>query len=537
MQLPHIEQQTKLCDLVMYWQANTPQARALVFHDQVLSYQDFWEHIEHCARMLLAQGVKQGDVVALYAQPSLVFAIHLFACARIGAVWLGLNPKYSPAELDYILNNAKPTCIWLEASCIAQAPAPVQAFFQQQTQVWRCATKTQKQQVQLHLSHYVSGTTAEETNVDLAKHILNTLQLPDLASLDSQLPAILIYTSGTTGNPKGAVISQYALTKASILQARLLQLNSPAILNNLPINHIGSVGDISTSMIANGGCIVMQEKFDIAEGFQLIEQHGVTLWGQIPTMFQLALEHESFAQANLSSLECILFSGAPASTELIQQLRAICPKVVNAYGMSETVGSICWAINESNHVLATTIGRPIASVEFRLATEEGVPVPFGEQGEIQIRSDYCFSYYWCDEQASREAFTDDGFLKTGDVGQENVDGTIMLVGRTKERFKSGGYNVYPREIEHALNEHPSVLDTVVVAVADALYHEVGYAFVQLKNNQKISPDELKNHCRQLLANYKIPKHIEFIANFPQLPNGKINRKRLASQAAAKVTAL
>lgn len=527
--LPNINQHKKLCELVLYWQQQTPNARAIVFEDQILTYTDLAAQIDLCAKELLGQGITKGDVIALYAQPSVLFAVHMFACARIGAVWLGLNTKYSAAELDYILSNATPKSVWLESSSISQASEQVQAFFNSQSNVWTSSSMAINGSAQLLLAPY--DTSNFELSQADALANLDKVQLPSLSTIEPEAPTALIYTSGTTGNPKGAVISQYALTKASILQANLLQLHSPSILNNLPINHIGSVGDITTSMIANGGCVVMQSRFDVSEGFQLIKEHRITLWGQIPTMFQIALEHEDFATADLSSLQCILFSGAPASINLVRQLRAICPKVVNAYGMSETVGSVTWAMNTSDHILATTVGKPIASVKFRLADEHNQPVSVGQKGEIQILSDYCFSYYWRDAAATSESFSADGYLKTGDLGQENPDGTIMLVGRTKERFKSGGYNVYPREIENVLSAHPQVVDAVVVAVTDPLYHEVGHAFVVTKAQRKCTVNELKEYCKESLANYKVPKHIDFLPSFPQLPNGKIDRKALATRAA------
>ncbi len=516
--LPVIGQQNKLFELVSFWQQQTPTAPAIIFDEHKLSYQCFAELIELAAKALLAQGVRKGDVVALYANPSIVFAIQLFACARIGAIWLGLNPKYSAAELSYILDHAKPQSIWLEALSIAEASTQVTALFARQKNVWFSSNVAAKEDTSLEVSSLSRYNSTNRSMLSLAS--FSAVNLPDLASIDASSPAALIYTSGTTGQPKGAVISQYALTKASIIQANLLSLNAPTILNNLPINHIGSVGDISTSTIANGGCIVMQSKFDVEEGLQLIEQHRVSIWGQIPTMFQMALKHESIYSTDLSSLECILFSGAPASEGLVKQLRALCANVINAYGMSETVGSVTWALNASDETLANTVGKPISQVDLRL----------GDDSEIQIKSDYCFSYYWNDEAATAEAFTADGYLKTGDVGQQNDDGTITLIGRTKERFKSGGYNVYPREIEIVISNHPKVLDCVVVAVPDQLFHEVGYAFVILKPNETSTQAELQSYCKGLLANFKVPKTIAFVTQFPQLPNGKINKKALAQKA-------
>lgn len=530
--LPDIAYQQKLFDLVNYWRIHTPNAPAIIHQELTLDYAELATQIDLCARHLSAQGVGPGDVVALYAQPGLVFPVHLFAAARLGAIWLGLNTKYSPAELDYVLGNAQPKSIWLDATSLAHASPQVQEFFRTRENLWVCTALQVDQRSQLAIAPVG---TAELT----AEHVLQPLPsatLPSYFDMPPATPTALIYTSGTTGSPKGAVISQYALTKASIKQAELLNLEQPSIINNLPINHIGSIGDITTSMIAAGGCVVMQAKFDVPESFELIQKHRITLWGQIPTMFQLALAHESFAKADLSSLQCILFSGAPASIELIRQLRSICPRVLNAYGMSETVGSVLWVLDGNDDVLASTVGTPVASVEFRLANEQDQPVPEGDVGEIQIRSDYCFSYYWNNEAATTEAFTADGYLKTGDLGRQNPDGTVALAGRTKERFKSGGYNVYPREIEQTLNAHPAVLESIVVAVPDALYHEVGFAYIQPKPGSTVTVDALKEYCKERLANYKVPKYLEFIHQLPQLANGKINRQALREQALEQLTA-
>lgn len=515
--LPEVWRHTKLCELINYWQHTTPTAPALVVNDQTLSYQAFAQQIDTCAKQLLAQGVEAGDVVALYARPGLAFAVQLFACARIGAIWLGLNPKYSAAELTYILEHAHPSCLWIEDASLTQADAAVLTLFQQHANAWLFVVSSAPDDWSLAA---FSATTCAP---------LAPIELPCLLTIDANAPALIIYTSGTTGKPKGAVISQAALTKASLIQANILALTAPRVLNNLPINHIGAVGDITTSVIANGGCVIMQPSFDPAEGFRLIERYRVTLWGQIPTMFNLALAHESFPTADLSSLQCILFSGAPASLDLVRQLRTLCPHVVNAYGMSETVGSVTWAIDASDEVLTQSVGTPVSTVELRLADDSGVEVAAGEKGEIQIRSDYHFSHYWHDPKATAATFTADGFLKTGDMGQRRSDGTIALAGRTKERFKSGGYNVYPREIELTLCEHPAVLDCVVVAVPHALYHEVGFAFIVTHNDVAVAT--LQAHCKQHLANYKVPKQFEILSQFPQLANGKIDRKQLAERAA------
>lgn len=274
----------------------------------------------------------------------------------------------------------------------------------------------------------------------------------------------------------------------------------------------------------------MQPHFDPAEGFFLIEKYGVTLWGQIPTMFQLALEDASSAHADLSSVECIFFSGAPASCDLIRRLKKVCPLIISAYGMTETVGSVTWAIDCDSETLSTTVGFEVEDYPLRIASPEGVPVEDGSIGEIQVRGDFHFSSYWNNPQSTVDAFTHDRWLKTGDLGKKRKDGAIILSGRLKERFKSGGYNVYPREVEAAMLSAPSVAECIVVSVPDPVYFEVGHAFIMPVPEYRYCEDTLREHAAVHLANYKRPKMYHQIDTIPQLSNGKIDRRALQAMA-------
>ena len=223
-------------------------------------------------------------------------------------------------------------------------------------------------------------------------------------------------------------------------------------------------------------------------------------------------------------MQLIIWSGSAAPRDLILQLREICPNLSSSYGLTESVGSVTYAVGTDDlDILADTIGFPCPAYEFRLASPEGVEVGVGEPGEIQVRGDFIMLGYWNRPEATSEAIDAEGWLHTGDLGVSRPDGAIRLIGRLKEMFKSGGYNVYPREIEIALESHPAVRLAAVIGVPDPVYSEVGHAFVVADG---ITEAELREHCRTRLANYKVPKRFTIRSDLPLLPIGKIDKRAL-----------
>jgi fatty-acyl-CoA synthase len=246
-------------------------------------------------------------------------------------------------------------------------------------------------------------------------------------------------------------------------------------------------------------------------------------------MFQMTLGAVDVSKRDLSSLEMIMWSGAPASLALARKLRSIA-RVSNSYGMTETVGSVTWCVDADDETMTSTVGWPHPAYDVRIAGEDGADADIGESGEIQVKGDFVMSGYWRRAEASREAFTPDGWLKTGDLAQCRKDGAYQLVGRLKEMFKSGGYNVYPREIEMILEELPDVDAAIVVSAPDEIYGEVGVAFVQAKGDAA-EVGALERACREKLANYKVPKRFILTDEFPALANGKIDKAALRAIAA------
>ncbi len=263
----------------------------------------------------------------------------------------------------------------------------------------------------------------------------------------------------------------------------------------------------------------------------MITAEGCSFHHFNPTTLAMLLDHPASAQAVRSTSRLILVGGGTISADLMRQLDATYGSFVNVYGQTETAGIVTrTGFGDSNKVIAETIGQPIAECEARITDASGGLAAPGEAGEIELRGPVLMSGYFRNPAASAEAMSPDGWLKTGDLGRWDADGNLIFVGRLKEMFKSGGYNVYPVEIELALTEHPAVAAAVVVPVTDPLYQEVGHAFVQMHDGSKAAADDLKDFLRSRIANYKISKSFSFLAQLPLLPSMKVDRSSLKELA-------
>lgn len=512
----------RITDYLPRWAAAAPDREAAVLDDTRITFAELDRRVDRLARALLAAGVRRGDRVATLCTPHPDFYVAFLASASIGAMWLGLNPRYTLDELRYVVNDAMPSLL------LARTRIGDRDYRDDLAELRRgCAT--------LRTLVVLTGDPAPDGAIDQSafEALGETVSADDLARaralVDPGDAAMMVYTSGTTGRPKGAMLPHRGLVKCSEIQSHVWTAEPLRILNNFPINHVGCVGDICCFALVAGGTIVFMEQFEPDRIFATIERERITAYGQIPAMFSMTLAGaraggRAGSTVDLSSVQIIIWSGAAASRDLILELREICPRMSSSYGLTESVGSMTYVSNTDDlEILADTIGWPHPAYEFRLASPEGVPAPVGEPGEIQVRGDFITLGYWNRPEATREAIDAEGWLHTGDLAVARPDGAIRLIGRLKEMFKSGGYNVYPREIEIALEAHPAVRLAAVIGVPDPVYAEVGHAFVMAEG---VSEAELRDHCRGRLANYKVPKRFTIAADLPLLPIGKIDKRAL-----------
>ena len=511
---PYLE---RISDYPSFHAARTPQAEALSGTGGEYTYLEFSAAVDAVASEMLARGIRKGDVVATLSPPRAEFFILFLATARIGGIWLGLNPKSTRRELGHILSDAKPVLVF------SVAASGDRVF------------RSELEEMGVEPGRIIGiGNEGALEQFLLADANANSERFQNaIKAVSPDDPALIIYTSGTTGTPKGALLSQGGMVQSFHTQASVAGIRNVRILNNLPINHVGSVGDVSCHALICGGLIHFMDTFSPAGSLEAIEAQHLTVWGQVPVQLQQSLESDVAGKADISSLELIFWSGGVASVPLVERLQRICPRLLNAYGMTEATSNITFTPFQSSAAeLSGTVGLPAPDCEIKIIGANGKALPPGQEGEICVRTDRLMLGYLNREEATRETIDSEGWLRTGDVGQMGADGLLRLTGRKKEMFKSGGYNIYPREIEEVLEAVPNVSVAVVVAAPHPVFGESGVAYIAPAPGVSLSEEMLRDWCRENLANYKIPKLFRIRENLPMLAIGKIDKVSLKRDAEA-----
>ncbi len=479
----------------------TPEALAAIDGADRWTFRELDSKVTELAHWLVMQGVAPGDRVAITASPGLIYYTTLLAISRIAAIYVGINPRYTVAEAAHIIGLTDPKLVLVDT----RAGDGLEAMIGQAAPDLPChAIRNPKD---------VPG--AEPRG-----------SLPFASANDV---AVIVFTSGSTGRPKGAALHHGGLISAARAQSNLSDRwpdgKQPRYLSNLPVNHVGGIMNLTLASLVAGGALVFQAKFDAGETLRLLESEKVTSWLQVPAMFTLCVQHPSFVGRRFPHLRTIGIGGGPVSAKTLAALRALEVDIFVEYGQTETMSSLTWSDKtDEDEVLLTTVGRFDPGIEARIADEAGRPVAPGEVGEVQARGNCVLRSYWGDPEATRAAFTADGWLHTGDLAKLRPDGRVVLVGRAREMIKTGGYNVYPREIERVLETHPAVAEVVVFGVPDTVYTERVEAAIELAPDAGAPPrDDLEQLCRQTLAGYKLPRRFHFERMLPRLPNGKIDR--------------
>jgi acyl-CoA synthetase (AMP-forming)/AMP-acid ligase II len=516
--------QARISDYVSWFAEQTPDAEAMVLEGVRTSYAQLRDRVDALARALLAAGVRKGDRVATLATPSPEYFESFLATASIGAIWLGLNPRYQLEELCYAAGDSEPSILLTRAVIGGRDYSAEITALRERTPALSSVVVFERD------AEHAPGFA-----VPYREFIADGQRCSDAALESARMecggrdPCMIVYTSGSTGRPKGALLHHEGIVAFSREQNRVWPVSPMRALNYFPINHIGCVVDLSCPTLVVGGSIVFLEDFSPRRSLELMEQERITLWGSVPSTFQLQFAEPDFESFDLSAVQMIVWGGAAMPRELITRLLDFDRPLATNYGMTES-GSAITVIppTRDTDLLAGTVGWPFPGTEVRLVDKEGEPVADGEAGEIRSRSIYNMLGYWRRPDATAETLTTDGWLATGDLGRRNPDGSYSIVGRVKEMYKSGGYNVYPREVEQVIESHPAVDMAAVVSTEDPVWQEVGVAYVLPR--REVSMEELRAWCRERLANYKLPKLFVIVEQLPLLPIGKVDKVTLTRRA-------
>jgi long-chain acyl-CoA synthetase len=477
-----------------------PDRIALRCDDLQFTFAEFDAAAGRVATLLEQAGVEPGDRVGVMLPNTPAFAIAFYGIMYRGAVAVPMNPLLKAREVSYYLSNSG-------AKALFAPPA------------------------------FADEATAGAAEVGAQCWLLDDAGLmkliADLPEQDSPVErghddvAVILHTSGTTGKPKGAMLTHGNLSRNAEVSVRTLAETGAddVVMGCLPLFHVFGLTCGLNGTVLAGAMLTLIPRFDPRKALEVIERDAVTVFEGVPTMYSalLSVADEAKPEATRSLRICISGGAAMPVQVLTDFEKAFGCTVLEGYGLSES--SPAAAFNHPHRPRKVgSIGTPIEGVEMRVVDLDGVEVPQGEAGEIQIRGHNVMKGYWNLPDATKATITADGWLNTGDVGKVDEDGYFYIVDRTKDMIIRGGYNVYPREIEEVLYEHPDVAEAAVIGIPhDSLGEEVGAA-VALKKDARVTPDQLRDYVKERVAAYKYPRQVWLVDELPKGPTGKVQKR-------------
>jgi fatty-acyl-CoA synthase len=490
-----------------------PHRLALVDGDRRLSYAELAQRSHQVALLLQQLGIQRGDRVAILSVNCAEWVELFFAAAELGVILVPLNWRLAPAELDYQLQDCGPRLLFV---------GPEQQ---------ELANRLQSAPRRIAIGSGEWGMRSEGNIVD-------PTELPSVATPQSSLPHLILYTSGTTGHPKGAVLTQANLFWNAINCSLAFGLSErDTTLTFLPLFHAGGIGLFTIPSLYVGGRVVLMRAFDAPHAVDLVRRESVNVLFGVPANWLELLKVAGFTAADCPSLRVLGSGGAPCPTAVIDRLAERGFSLLQGYGLTETAPGGTLLSPEDWRRKAGTVGKPMLHVELRVVDEVGTDLPPGQIGEVWFRGPNVFAGYWNNPTATAEAFSADGWFKSGDLGRLDEEGFLTLVDRKKDMIISGGENIYSAEVEDALFGHPSVAEAAVIGVPDERWGEVVRAIVALRPGAAASADELIEHCRAWMARYKCPRSVVFVDSLPRNASGKVLKAELRQRFAQEVHAL
>jgi acyl-CoA synthetase (AMP-forming)/AMP-acid ligase II len=514
-----------ISDYVLHHARTVPERTAMSSEYGDITYGELGVRVRRLALALQRSGVKRGDRVAVLTTPRADGYTVFLALNAIGAIWLGINPVYQYREMHYVVEDASPVALVFLSEFQGRDYSGDVARLMQECE-------------SLRTCYCLERNTSEFESLDqmMDRFLSPGELLLEVACRYRNDVAMIVYTSGSTGDPKGCMLPNKAMAYRAFTQWQHFRVNDyPRVYCPLPLNHVGGMQMVAGATLFAGGTVNFREKFNPAEVGQVVREGQVNFIVLFPTMYQMICDDPAFSAENFDSLECINFSGGVISRELLGKLATLGKGYVcTCFGSTETcIGVVFSEPDLDLDTLAISVGRPIRD-DVRVARQNGELCGMGEIGEFQVKPDFTMTGYFNRPEATAAAFCEDGWLKTGDLVEVLPSGDFKFSARVSDMFKSGGYNVYPREVELVLERHPAISSAAVVGVPDEFYGESGHAYLQLESGASLEVATLKAWCKDSLSNYKVPKVFEVIDAMPLLPNGKLDKtalKRMARDSA------
>ncbi len=471
---------------------NYPEQPALSVGDGFLTFRQLHNRVKGLASALSQRGLRRGDRLALLLPNGPEYIHLIYACSWLGAIVVPINTRLSVVEMNHILADASPHGLVRHSSLAAP-----------------------------------SGRASWELVIDEEPLTQPNDSTPEICN-DPEAILAMIYTSGTTGEPKGVMLThENILTNAHNFNYWMQYREGGVYLHAAPIFYIADFPAMFATPVL-GGCQVALPRFNPLSFCEAVEKHRINYTVLVPTMINLLTQFAEVKKYDLSGLEVLAYGGSPMAPELIGRTRELLPnaKLVQVYGLSET-GYLTGLLDQEHEgKRLMSCGRPCPGIEVQIADESGDEVETGQRGELVARGANLMRGYWQNQKDTAGAFRN-GFFRTGDLGYQDADGYFYILDRLKDMIVTGGENVYSGEVEAVILGHPAVREVAVFGIPDPQWGELVTACVVLKLGFVVTGEELISHCRQRLANYKVPRHVEFSeTDLPKSGSGKVLKRVL-----------
>ncbi|MGN6254557.1 MAG: long-chain-fatty-acid--CoA ligase [Solirubrobacterales bacterium] len=496
-----------LASIVTASAERAPEAAAVRLGAAELTYAELDERSARLATLLRERGVGQGDRVGVMLSNVLEFPIAYYGVLRAGGVVVPMNVLLKRREIAFYLEDSGAALLlaW-QGFCDEARDGAADA----------------------------GAELIEVEPGSFAELLADCEPTRELADTDEEDTAVILYTSGTTGKPKGAELTHFNLSRNSEIASRTTCEieEGDVVLGALPLFHsFGQTVSMNASLRV-GATLTLLPKFEPGEALEIMQRDGVTHFYGVPTMYGALLHHPDREEYDTSALRTCITGGASMPVEVLRGFeQAFDCEVLEGYGLSETSPVAC-----SNHPgrprKPGSIGTPIAEVEMKVVDEDDKEVPQGEIGEIVIRGHNIMKGYWRRPEATEEAMRG-GWFHSGDMARVDEDGYFFIVDRKKDLIIRGGYNVYPREVEEVLYEHPKIREAAVIGIPhDEWGEEIGAAVV-LHEGDELAPEEISRYVKERIAAYKYPRIVWFLDELPKGPTGKILKREIESPATSR----
>ncbi|MEH7382275.1 long-chain fatty acid--CoA ligase [Bacillus sp. JJ1533] len=461
------------------------------------TFHELNKRAENIASYFQSIGIKKGDRIALLSPNDISYFDLLFACGKIGAIFVPLNWRLSSEEIDYILTHSSPSLIAISSD--------LEGLLQD---------KISRKIVKIDTEEYYRF--ANE-----ASNFTNHEQL-----IKDDDPLAIIYTGGTTGKPKGVVLSHQSITWNGLNTIVSWNLSAEDVtLTYMPMFHTGGLNALSIPILMMGGKVVIAKNFEPNRAIQMINQEGCTVVLLVPTMYHMMVNTPSFKDVKFPTMHTFLSGGAPCPLEIYQAFEEKGLSFKEGYGLTEAGPNNFFIDPKISRFRRGSVGKAMFFNDVKIITSDGREVKAGEVGELLIRGKHVFHHYWNNQDATNEAYHD-GWLHTGDLARCDEEGYYYIVGRKKEMIITGGENVYPLEVEQCISQHPAINEVAVIGVPHHKWGEMVIAVVSLIPDQQVSKQELKEYCQAKIGKYKVPKEFIFVEEIPKTHVGKIDKNHL-----------